>query len=430
MTATAHIYLDIRKSRQTAKGLSPVRLEVVFSGKQRYYSLKSKLKPEWRALDEETYNKAMQKGKFSDRKPRGTNKDLGIKLREIENEANDIINKMPVFSFEKFKDKFFGKKSDWQSVYEAFDEYILELKEARRFGYATSFKSTLTALKNFKGEKNISFVDITPKFLTSFEQYLLDKGKSESTVGVYTRNIRRLFNLAIKRHGIKAEYPFGAEENDKYSPPQGEGTKKALTPHQIALIAGHEIKEKTPKDFYRDLFMFSFLANGMNVADILRLKYKNVQDGTITFIREKTKRTSKGQKITVEITPRMQQIIDKWGNKALGKEVFIFPILNENMGWQEKYYKIRRETKNLNKHIKRIARDLDIKENVSSYTARHSFATIQKNAGVPVSYLKEALGHSDVSVTENYLKGLEKEERRKIAENLENQVYGNNMKIS
>ena len=263
-----------------------------------------------------------------------------------------------------------------------------------------------------------------------FEQWLLDKDKSESTVGVYARNIRRLFNVAIKRHNINVEYPFGAEENGLYSPPQGEGAKKALTAHQIGLIASYKTEEKSPKDFYKDLFMFSFLGNGMNVADILRLKYKNILDGTIIFIREKTKRTSKGQKITVEITPRMQQIIDKWGNGLKSKETFVFDVLNEDMDWHQKYYKIRRETTNLNKYIKQIAREVGIKENVSSYTARHSFATIQKNAGVPIAYLKEALGHSDVSVTENYLKGLEKEERQKIAEGLEKQVFGSNLKIS
>jgi site-specific recombinase XerD len=430
MTATAHIYLDIRKSRRTAQGLNPVRLEVIFKGKQRYYSLKDKLKPEWRALDEETYKKAMQRGKYSEKKPQGTNRDIGIKLRAIENEVNYLIAKMPVFSFEKFKQKFFGQASSWDDIFDAFDAYIWELRESRRFGYATSFKSTKTALAKFNRQQSLSFVDVDPKFLERFERYLAEKGKTETTIGVYTRNIRRLFNLATKREGVKADYPFGNPENGLYSPPQGSGRKIALSAHQIGMIANYKAEPGSDEEYYRDLFMFSFLGNGMNVADILRLKYKNIENGSITFIREKTKRKNKGQKIEVEITPRMQEIIDKWGQRVIAPEVFVFKALNENMSWEEKYRKIRRENYKLNAYLKEIAKELKIEENVSSYTARHSFATITKNAGVPIAYLKEALGHSDVSVTENYLAGLERDEKRKIATDLEQKIYGNNLRIS
>ena len=431
MGATAHIYLDTRKSKETSKGLHPVKLEVTFNREQRYYSLKEHLRKEWRALDVETYSKAMQKGeKYHDKTPRGAYRRIGEKLRNIENEANETIENMGVFSFEKFRINFFKLATDWENVFEAFEEHIKELKEFKRFGYAVSFQSTLSALKKFHGKKTLSFIDIDPKFLKKIEFWLRENDKSESTIGVYTRNIRVLFNLAINKHNVKAEYPFGSEEKGLYSPPKGEGNKRALKAEEIGLIASYKAPEGTYLEFFRDLFIFSFLANGMNIADILRLKYKNIKDGTIQFVREKTKRKAKGKKITVEITPHIQSIIDKWGNKKLSKEVYVFDVLNDNQTDAYQYYLIRQHTKLMNKYINKVAKAVGIKENISSYTARHSFATIQKNSGVPVAYLKEALGHSNVSVTENYLKGLEKEERRRIAEKLENKVLGNNLKIS
>jgi len=431
LTTTAKIYLDTRQSKATTNGLHPVKLEVNHNRKQRYYSLRSKLRPEWRAMDKETFNRAMQKGeKYYNKRPTKHYKDINIKLKKLENEANQIIEEMPVFSFEKFRQKFFNISGDWNNIFDAFDDYIKELRTAKRYGYAVSFESTLAALSNYTKKKHLSFVDIDPLFLQGFEQYLLDNGKSESTVGVYTRSLRRLFNLAIKRHGLKLDYPFGNEENGLYSPPKGQGTKKALTAEEIKKLAGYEAPKGTDTDFYKDLFFFSFLGNGMNLADILRLKYKNIVSGTVVFIREKTKRKNKGEKISVEITPQMKQIIDKWGNKITSKDIYIFPVLNGNQTAEEQYNKIRQKTKSMNKQLKKIAREVGINSNISTYTARHSFATIQKNSGVPVAYLKEALGHSDVSVTENYLKDLEESERRKIANNLENQIFGNNLKIS
>jgi integrase len=442
MGATARIFLQKFESKKTKQGLYPVKLVVTFNRKRRYYSLKD-YKPEelekpypqeWLYLSEDLYNKAQSQGEYAGKKPTGEAKKIRNKFDDIEARARRVIDGLNPFSFAKFETKFYNQAKDWQSIIEALDEYIKELKETRRYGYAVSFQSTQTKLKEYAKQKkkitNLSFADITPSFLESFEQWLLDQDKSESTVGVYARNIRRLFNLAMQRHGINVEYPFGTPESGKYSPPKGEGTKTALSAQQMGLIATYKAPEDSPKEFYRDLFMFSFLGNGMNLADILRLKYKNIENGTITFIREKTKRKARGKKISVEITDRMQQIIDKWGNKNLHNEIYVFNVLNGDQSEDHQYYLIRQQTKLLNKYIKEIAKELEIKENVSSYTARHSFATIQKNSGVPVSYLKEALGHSDVSVTENYLKALDKDQRKKTAENLEKQIYGNNLKIS
>jgi len=430
MTVTAQIYLDKRQSKRTIEGLCPVKLEVTFNRTQKYYSLRSKLRPEWRALDIDTFNKAMQKGDYANKKPTKHYKDIHLKLKKLENEANKIIEDMPVFSFEKFRQKFFNTSGNWNNVFEAFEDYINELKESKRFGYAVSFESTKAALKNYSNKKHLSFIDIDPRFLYGFENYLLTNGKSESTVGVYTRSLRRLFNLAIKRHGIKVEYPFGAAENGLYSPPKGQGTKKALSAEEVKKLASYEAPKGTDTDFYKDLFFFSLLGNGMNLADILRLQYKNIISGTIVFIREKTKRKNKGEKISVEITDQMQKIIDKWGNEKFSKDVYIFSVLNSNQTPEEQYNRIRQLTKSMNKQLKKIAREVGITTNISTYTARHSYATLQKNYGVSVAYLKEALGHSDVSVTENYLKDLEESERRKIANNLENQIFGNNLKIS
>ena len=238
------------------------------------------------------------------------------------------------------------------------------------------------------------------------------------TIGIYVRNIRVLFNVAMKVHQIRAEYPFTI-----HKPKTAKGRKTALTAHQISLIANYETKHPQ-EQFYRDIFMFSFLGNGMNLSDIARLKYSNIVDGEIWFVREKTKGEEADEdKLHVPITKTMQSIIDRYGKKAVGFDSFIFPILEPDWSEQKNYAEIKQLTKQVNKYVRLIASVLGIKENISSYVARHSWATIAKNSGTSTEFISEALGHSSVTVTKRYLKSFERSTREEHSGKMEDAIY-------
>jgi len=169
------------------------------------------------------------------------------------------------------------------------------------------------------------------------------------------------------------------------------------------------------------MFVFSFLANGMNLSDICRLKYSNIIGDEIRFIREKNKNKEIQKELSVTITDRLKQIIKTHGNKAINKEVSIFSVLNAEMDEATKYRKVTQLNKLVNKHLKKIAERVGIEnpESISTYYARHSFATILKNSGASVEYLKESLGHTNSKTTENYLSSFESKERKKQADYLE-----------
>ncbi|MGB4555142.1 MAG: site-specific integrase, partial [Bacteroidales bacterium] len=68
----------------------------------------------------------------------------------------------------------------------------------------------------------------------------------------------------------------------------------------------------------RDIWIFSYLCNGINMADLCRLRYSNISDGKISYNRQKTIRTDKDKtKIVAIMLPEMQRIIDQWGNKRV-----------------------------------------------------------------------------------------------------------------
>ncbi len=154
--------------------------------------------------------------------------------------------------------------------------------------------------------------------------------------------------------------------------------------------------------------------------DLLFLQYSNIMDGEICFVRSKTSRTTKHNKeIHAIITPEMWNIIQKWGNPRLSPQTYIFKYARGTEDAFEKIRLVRRIITKCNRRLKKIAQDIGIFQ-LTTYTARHSFATVLKRGGAKTSYISESLGHSNLSVTEHYLAYFEKEERIRNAQLLTN----------
>ncbi len=149
------------------------------------------------------------------------------------------------------------------------------------------------------------------------------------------------------------------------------------------------------------------------MKDICKLRYKNIKGNSIEFRRAKTERSNKNSKpITIVLTDDLNRIINEYGTKPVIKENYIFTFLKPKMNKEEEMAAIKQATKQTNKYIRRVAKALKIEANVSTYTARHSFATILKNAGVSPSFIGESMGHSSLKTTESYLGSFESEQRK------------------
>ena len=148
---------------------------------------------------------------------------------------------------------------------------------------------------------------------------------------------------------------------------------------------------------------------------MVHLKYGNIQNNEILYLREKTKRTSKIKKdIQAILTSEMKEIIQKWGNPNKESNQFIFPYLNGSETPMEAKVKSHELIRRTNKRLKEIGKALNI-DHLSTYSARHSFATVLKRSGANIAFISESLGHADQKTTENYLASFEQEERIKNA---------------
>lgn len=163
----------------------------------------------------------------------------------------------------------------------------------------------------------------------------------------------------------------------------------------------------------RDYWIFMYLSNGINVKNMALLKYENIKGDVIEFIRAKTASTKrKVEPIRVNLSVELKGIILKWGNEKVNEKTFIFPILQSGLTPERERQLIQQITHVINDHMKTIARDLHIDKDVTTYSARHSFATILQRSGVSVSFISEALGHSSTKTTQSYLAGFEDESKK------------------
>ena len=166
-----------------------------------------------------------------------------------------------------------------------------------------------------------------------------------------------------------------------------------------------------------DFWIFSYLGNGINFNDIAKLKYSNIKGEKLSFIRSKTRNKNRShlKEISIFMLPKILEIINRWGNPKNTENEYIFPILNEAMTAMGQYNAIAQFIKNTNKYLKRVSVTLELDIPITTYFARHSFATRLKRAGASIEYISEGLGHSSIATTENYLSGFTDETIKKNA---------------
>lgn len=312
------------------------------------------------------------------------------------------------FSFDALNSRL--KARSGETLNDLFKSKIEALEDEGREGSRLYYDNVLKNIEKFKGA-NIPIKLVNVVWLKEYEKHLLADGKGYTTVGMHMRAIRAILNGAKATGTLKeSNYPFGA---GRYEIPTGKGRKMALTLNQIKQIMSYS--DGNPKtDFYRDLWIFSYLCNGINFADLIQLKFSNIRDGEIDWLRQKTIRTTK-EKAPIQsfITPEIQAIIDRWGNEPK-PENYIFPILEKEVSAKELKLITKNHVSHCNQRMKRIGKVLKI-GSISTYTARHSFATVLKRSGANIAFISESLGHNDLKTTENYLASFEREERKKNA---------------
>ena len=401
----AHQRTLLDKRRPKKEGQYPVKVRVTFERQQKYY-------PVGVDLSQEDFDK------ISNHSVRKDLRSARQKILLMEAKVSKAIESIKQFSFADLKVALEGnsfKKSSSIEVYDLFDEVISKLNREGRISTASAYKDARNSLAGYKSKLN--FKQITIQFLKDYEAQLKSEGKSISTIGIYLRHLRAIYNKAIEAAIIDQKYyPFG---KNRYQIKAPRNIKKALTIEQINKIINYEVEEGTTQHFVRDIWLFSYLCNGMNIKDIINLKFKNLFGDTIQYDRSKTSNTIQNPKpIVITLLPKTKKIIERWAVEKKNEDDYIFPILRKDISELQKQKDKDQFVKTVNKYMKRIGEDIGYDKPLTTYAARHSFATVLKRSGAPTEFISESLGHKSLQTTEAYLDSFEDDTRKKFMENL------------
>lgn len=406
------LWLDTRRKKEN--GLYPVRLRVFTRTprKQKLYPTKFDFKEaDFKAIWETV-------------KPRNEHKEVRKQLQAFLTMAEGVAEKIAPFSFDVFEKKLYRRAGDGGNVFWHYQQVIDELKKNNQLGTASNYELSLKSLKAYalfatrRTPEKLLFSQITKQWLTDYERYMLNEmGRSHTTVSIYLRALRTVFNRAIKATDIDGSlYPFG---KDAYKVPAVKRVKKSLNKAQLKQL--FEANPRTPEQQKaKDFWFFSYSCNGMNIKDIAMLRFENMDGNTIKFLRAKTIRTNKEnlKEVLVYLTDFTKGIIAKYGNPNPHPKQYIFPILNDAKGEADKRAKIQNFTRFINQNLKKLAIAEGITGDISTYWARHSFATNAIRQGATMELVSEALSHSNLKTTKGYFAGFEDETTRELIEAL------------
>jgi integrase len=389
-----YIAVVLYKSKRLANGEHPLMLRVTKNRKPSYISLGVSSTVElWDAVRQRP-------------KPRHPDRNLieaiiakklseyKTKILELKNDEKELSGEGIIEAVEQPRIK--------KSVNRYFDETISKLLDAKKVGNANLYKDTKRALCKYKENEEIAFKAIDAEFLNGFEEWMRSNGCKETSMSVYLRTLRSLFNKAIRDKVISEKaYPF---REYKISKLDTKTKKRAISKEQVRKIADYVVPEDSLLFDARQYFLFSYYTQGMNFTDIAFLKWSDISEDRIQYVRAKT-----GKSIQCIILPPVAEIIDYWkpvtGSVA---ENYVFPILSKetHVSAVQIDNRIHKVLTRINKRLNELGKELGI-GSLTTYVARHSFATALKRSGVQTSIISELMGHASESVTQIYLDGFE-----------------------
>lgn len=288
-----------------------------------------------------------------------------------------------------------------------FSEFVEELASTlennRQQRLAEAYRVTANSLKTFNQGSDILLTSINSFVMEEYELYMKQKGSSLNTISFYIRNIRSVYNKAVKDGLIdrQRENPF-----QEVFTGVAKTRKRAVKQNVIKSLLQLKIKEvfsaKRPRNlkelkksltFSRDLFVLSFYLRGISFIDLAHLTKSNLSEGFITYVRCKT-----GQQIEIAVTSRISDIIGRYAHLCSCSD-FLLPIMCNQEGRLSYLSALKRQ----NTHLKELSSMLGLEKTLTTYVSRHSWASIAQSKGYPISVISQGLGHESEKTTRIYL---------------------------
>ena len=267
-----------------------------------------------------------------------------------------------------------------------------QLRQIGKIRTGERYTTVLNSFGRFRRNTEVSWDEMDSDLMIEYETYLKSRGVCPNTSSYYMRGLRAIYNRAVEKKMTVQRDPF------KYVYTGiGKTVKRAVPLKVIRQIRDMDLALFPAMDFARDIFMFSFYTRGMSFIDMAYLRKKDLQNGTLSYRRRKTR-----QQLFIRWEKCMQEILDKY---PVNETEYLLPIITKR---DEDYWKqYANELHRVNHLLKKIGKQLDLPIPLTMYVGRHSWASIAKSRNVPISVISEGMGHDSENTTQIYLASLD-----------------------
>ena len=287
-------------------------------------------------------------------------------------------------------------------------EVIGMLKREGKFPAMHVYACTLRSYEKFCAEErypknttaSLSMQEIfTPERLKEYEDWLVGQQSSPNTISTYMRTLQAVYNRWMSP-GIEGYNPVLFK--DVYTKVESR-TKRALTAEQMEQLRNTDFSVLTLRQQQvLTYFLLMFMLRGMPFIDLAHLRKSDLRNRRITYRRHKT-----GKLMVVDVPPDAMRLLQKYRDKTDSE--YLFPLLHGGLFMEEHHHRYQETLRHFNRELARLMKQLLPGVSVSSYTARHTWATLAYHSGVPVGLISQSLGHSSIRVTMTYLKPFDAE---------------------
>lgn len=278
------------------------------------------------------------------------------------------------------------------TLFNFMEKSIVRLKESGRLRTSETYASALNSFRNYRQGKDIPLESLNSEVMECYQGWLRQRGSAQNTVSFYMRILRAIYNRAVDEELTENRHPFrhvytGVDKT----------VKRALPLAILRKIKKLDLSLTPKLGFARDMFILSFMLRGMSFIDMAYLRKTDLSNGHVTYRRRKTR-----QQLSIAWTEEMQEILDRYASNTSG---YLLPIIR-NADANERCV-VKNVGEQINKRLKQIGEMMGLSIPLTMYVARHSWASIAKSRGVPVSVISEGLGHEKESTTRIYLAHLD-----------------------
>ncbi|TMM53608.1 recombinase [Maribacter algarum] len=297
-------------------------------------------------------------------------------------------------SVQTIKDNIQNKnRHDFYSVAEL---YLANLRNRKQFHRYDNEKSRIERFLEFTKHQELPFNSITVNLLRRFETHLLHKkGLAFRTVMNYIIPIRTIYNLAIAESiADRNNYPFG---RGKYQIKFPDSEKVGLNVEEVQLLE-NAVGLTEAQQHALNVWLLSFYFAGIRITDIIQLRWSDFSDYRLHY------RMSKNDKrVSLRIPIKAKLILNIYRESSNDSEEFVFKELRNTDFNNAKQVRtrIKTTTRNFNRHLKRIAKNVGIDKNLSMHIARHTFGNISGDK-IPIQMLHKLYRHSSITTTISY----------------------------